>query len=479
MNGALLPGGTKAFVASRAAPRGPGPPHEGRRPVAATPRRRARPGDVIAASADGRVGAHVTLGDGTEEAVGLPRLRPEERGLSAVRAASTVPHDPSSPSRPRPGHGRRLMAPIMLATQMGGIALSPDGRTVAVVEGHQTGEMVLSTCTGRCSRPRRAAADEGGAGLVRRRDRLRPRRDAVRRLVLRRRTPFRRSHGAAAAQVPRFALVLRRRDRLGADGLLVTIGEQHIEAIDVRTGARRWSARSRATAAPRAPGRSSPRRRTASTAAATTAARRTSPFERPGHWTRRDPAGQRRDPAGRRRRTGPGRLRRHRWRPRSSAGASTARRHRRAVRAGKILISGYSPKGDGWSSPLDRPAGTGLGRRSEPSSVWQTAAGRASDRCCGSSRPTPTGFSSATAPSWPGRGSLPPARPAHGCHDGLATIRPGASLLGTAVGGDARARRVRAPARGRRPVNGQGVGKPLPARGYISAATATTDLPAS
>ena len=272
MNGALLPGGAQAFVAI-----------EGRVPEILDLRTKEvirslphldvehGPGDVIAASADGRVGAHLTLGDGTDEAVeGCHAYAEKHGGFGAVRAASTVAHDPCvTLSTFDLATGRRLMAPVMLPTQMGGLALSPDGRAVAVVEGHQTGEVVLFDVHGRVlahldGPPLTKAEPDwfvgaiafgpdgtlytgSSSGVVRRFE------GRTGRLL----RTYRGSPWSSDVALD-----------VGSDGLLVTIGEQHIEAIDVRTGARRWSASIKATDALRAPGRSSRRLRTASTAAA-------------------------------------------------------------------------------------------------------------------------------------------------------------------------------------------------------------------
>ncbi len=246
MNGVLLPGGAQAFVAI-----------EGRVPqildlrtmavVRSLPRLDVEhgPGDVIAASADGRIGAHLTLGDGTDQAVeGCHGYAEKHGGFGALRVASTIAHNPCvTLSTFDLVTGRRLMAPVMLPTQMGGLALSPDGRTVAVVEGHQTGEVVLLDVHGRvlahlAGPPLTKAEPDWFVGAI--------------------------SYGAdgtlyagsSSGVVRRFngrtGRLLRTYDGspwssnvaldAGSDGLLVTIGEQHIEAIDVRTGARRWSA---------------------------------------------------------------------------------------------------------------------------------------------------------------------------------------------------------------------------------------------
>ena len=134
------------------------------------------------------------------------------------------------------------MAPVMLPTQMGGLALSPDGRTVAVVEGHETGDVVLFDVHGKVlahlpGPPLTKAEPDWFVGAI--------------------------AYGAdgtlyagsSSGVVRRFEGRTGRLLRTyrgspwssdvaldaGSDGLLVTIGEKRIEAIDVRTGVRRWS----------------------------------------------------------------------------------------------------------------------------------------------------------------------------------------------------------------------------------------------
>ena len=217
MSGALLPSGTEALVAVN-----------GRTPeildlasntvVRSLPHLDVGrgPGDVVAASADGRVGAHLTLGDGTDEAVeGCHSYALKHGGLQC--AAGRVHGRPQPVRHPlhlRPQHG--------CAADGSGHAADPDGRSRPQPgRAHRRGGRGTRDRRGGAVRraregagtPSRTPADQGRAGLVRRRDRVRRGRDAVRRVLLGSPAPLRRSHRTAPAHLPRLAVVLGRRAR--------------------------------------------------------------------------------------------------------------------------------------------------------------------------------------------------------------------------------------------------------------------------
>ena len=378
---------------------------------------------MIAASADGRVGAHLTLGDGTDEAVeGCHSYAVKHGGLSALRAASTVAHNPCvTLSTFDLTTGARLMAPVMLPTQMGGLALSPDGRTVAVVEGHETGDVVLFDVHGKVlAHLPGPPLTQGGAGLVRRRDRLRPGRDAVRRLVVG-------SSYVASTAAPDGCCARYRGSPwssdvaldAGSDGLLVTIGEQHIEAIDVRTGARRWSSSIEGN-----------RRSPCAWPVVSQAADRIycgtyhgSIVERvrsTGQVTGRVLQTQRGN-VGTLQVSADGRelvdfgatlqASIERWRIDGAGAVATL------YAPGKILMSGYGPSGDALLVAPRPPGGDWSRATFGPSSVWQTASGHGSDRAL---QALPSGADgllvrAGTLVAGPGD-RVPPARPAHRHH---------------------------------------------------------------
>ena len=463
MNGVLLPGGDRAFVAV-----------EGRTPevldlqtlavVRSLPQLDVGhgPGDVIAVSADGRVGAHLTLGDGTDEAVeGCHTYAEKHGGFGALRAASTVAHNACvTLSTFDLTTGNRLMAPVMLPTQMGGMAISPDGRTVAVAEGHQTGEIVLLDVRGKVlahvAGPRLTKAEPdwfvgaitfgpdgtlyagSSSGVVRRFD------GRTGRLL----RSYRGSPWSSDVALD-----------TGRDGLLVTIGEQHIEAIDVRTGARALVGvdRGQPTLTVRLVGRLAgrepdllrqlPRQH-----------HRAGPLERPGDGTRpADPARQRRDTAGQRRWAGPGRLRRH------AGGLDRALADRRRRRHGHSPRAREDP--DGRLRPDRRRAArrpSAAGRGLDPSDVppvvgvadrsgWRLGQGVACPpgRCRRTPRP-------GRDPRGRAGGPVPPARRAHRCHEGPHLDPPRGEPPRHGCRWPPRARRVRAPGRSRRPGRGRG-----------------------
>ncbi len=483
MNGALLSGGDRAFVAI-----------EGRVPqvvdlqslavVRSLPHLDVEhgPGDVIAASADGRVGAHLTLGDGSDEAVKTCHAYAEKHGgLRAIRAASTVAHNPCvTLSTFDLTTGRRLMAPVMLPTQMGGLALSPDGRTVAVVEGHQTGDVVLFDVHGKVlahlpGPPLTRAEPDWFVGAIA----FGPdgtlyagsSSGVVRRFDGRSGRLLRTYHGSPWSSDVALDV--------GPDRLLVTIGEQHIEAIDVRTGALRWSASIEGN-----------RRSPCAWPVVSQVADRIycgsyhgSIVERvrsTGQMTGRVLQTQRGN-VGTLQVSTDGRdlvdfgatvhASIERWRI-DGAGAVAA-----LHAPGKILMGGYGPGGDALLV-APRPAGEDWSRATfRPSSVWQTAPGHGSDRAL---RPLPAGADgllarAGTLVAGPGD-QYRLLDPRTGAMRALTAIRPGAGLLGTAVGGrlvlvgdEHRLEAVD-------PAADEVIGKSLPVRGYVSAATATPDL---
>ena len=103
---------------------------------------------------------------------------------------------------------------------------------------------------------------------------------------------------------------------------------------------------------------------------------------------------------------------------------------------GKILMGGYGPTGDELLVAPRPPGGDWTERRSARRRCGRQQRVMARTGRCVLSRPMPTASSSGPGPSWPGQGTayrLLDERT--GAMKALTSIRPGATLLGTAVGG--------------------------------------------
>ena len=372
------------------------------------------------------------------------------------------------------------MAPVMLPTQMGGLALSPDGRTVAVVEGHETGDVVLFDVHGKVlahlpGPPRTKAEPDWFVGAIAY--------GADGSLYAGSSSgPLRRFEGRTGRLLRTYRGAPWSSDvalDAGSDGLLVTIGEKRIEAIDVRTGVRRWSSTIEGN-----------RRSPCAWPVVSQAADRIYCGSYHGSIVERvRSTGQVTGRVLQTQRGNVGTLQVsadgselvdfgatlqasiERWRI-DGAGAVT-----RLYAPGKILMSGYGPSGDALIVAPRPPGGDWSRANFGASSVWQTASGRGSDSALQGLPSGSDGLLVRAGTLVAGAGDrVRLLDPRSGVMRTLTSIRKGANFLGPAVDGRLVLVGYEHRLEAVDPVADRVVGRSLPVRGYISAATATADL---